>query len=195
MRLPDRGPAGAAELIEHALALGIDTFHCSSEYATFPLLVEAWRLLGPRTRGAKLIGKVGVPHFGEDRFSKAALVAKVDAYLAALATDHLHVLQWLLRYDLKQEEARLRILDESQEEVAEAVASLRQAGKISAFVGFPYTAPIAERLIGHDHCDGLALYAISRHGRFFGGRRVELRLQFRGRPDGDRLRLEPATSR
>lgn len=158
MRLPDRGPAGAAELIEHALAAGIDTFHCSSEYATFPLLGESWRLLGSRTRGAKLIGKVGVPHFGEDRFSKAALVAKVDAYLSALGIDHLHVLQWLLRYDLKQEEARLRILDESQEEVAEVVAALKQAGKISAFVGFPYTAPIAERLLGHDHCDGLALY-------------------------------------
>jgi aryl-alcohol dehydrogenase-like predicted oxidoreductase len=158
MRLPDRSPAEVAELIEHALALGIDTFHCSTEYATFPLLQEAWSLLRSRSAGVKLIGKVGVPHFGEDRFSKAALVAKVDTYLSALRTDHLHVLQWLLRYDLKQEEARLRILEESREEVAEVVAELKQAGKISAFVGFPYTIPVAERLLGSHHCDGLAVY-------------------------------------
>lgn len=160
MRLSGAGDVtAAAELIEHALESGVTSFHCSSEYETFPLFREAWRQVPPGAReGATMVAKVASPHFGEDRFSASAFRSKIEAYSGALALERLDVVQWLLRYDLKQEEARLRILRETAEEVAATVAELKREGRIGAFVGFPYTAAVGEELIAAEHCDGLALY-------------------------------------
>jgi len=158
MRLSKAGDAAAAtDLLHDALEMGISSFHCSSEYETFPLFREAWGLV-PNRNHATMIAKVAVPHFGEDRFSAAAFRQKVDFYLGALSLERLDIVQWLLRYDLKQEEARLRILQEARDEISGVVEELKREGKIGGCVGFPYTAPIAEVLLDEDYCDGLALY-------------------------------------
>jgi aryl-alcohol dehydrogenase-like predicted oxidoreductase len=157
MRLSRAGDgAAAAALLQHANEIGITTFHCSSEYETFPLFRQAWRQA--EVRGAKMIAKVAVPHFGEDRFSVAAFRDKIDFYLDALALERLDVVQWLLRYDLKQEEARLRILNEAAAEIAGVVEDLKHEGKIGSCVGFPYTPQVADALLEADYCDGLAVY-------------------------------------
>lgn len=160
MRLSNAGDvAAAADLLSYALDIGITTFHCSSEYETFPLFREAWRHgPGPRAAETTVIAKVAVPHFGEDRFSATAFRDKVDSYLIALGRERLDVVQWLLRYDLKQEQARLRILEESADEVARVVEELKQAGKIGSLIGFPYTGSLAEALVRATYCEGLALY-------------------------------------
>lgn len=160
MRLSAAGDASAATgLIEHVLASGVTSFHCSLEYETFPLFRDAWRQVPSSARaGATIVGKVASPHFGEDRFSAAAFRGKIEAYCEALSIERLDVVQWLLRYDLKQEEARLRIMAESAQEVAATVAELKREGRIGAFVGFPYTAAVGEELLAAEHCDGLALY-------------------------------------
>jgi aryl-alcohol dehydrogenase-like predicted oxidoreductase len=75
-----------------------------------------------------------------------------------LSIERLDVVQWLLRHDLKREEERLAILHEQAQEIADTIAALKRQGKIGACVGFPYTAPIADALIGTDFCEGLALY-------------------------------------
>ena len=158
MRLSKAGDAAeAAELLHQAIDLRITSFHCSSEYETFPLFREAWRLTTNR-RQATMIAKVAVPHFGEDRFSVAAFRQKIDLYLDALSLERLDVVQWLLRHDLKQEEARLRILQEAAEEISGVIDALKREGKIGSCVGFPYTAPVAERLLDQNYCDGLAVY-------------------------------------
>lgn len=158
MRLNGAGDvAGAARLIDHALDLGITSFHCSSEYETFPLFEEAWRRR--RNRGAaSVIAKVAVPHFGEPRFCARTFREKVDFYLKALSLERLEVVQWLLRYELREEAARQRILTESEEEISALVEELKRSGKIAALVSFPYTQGIAEAVLGMDFCDGLAVY-------------------------------------
>jgi aryl-alcohol dehydrogenase-like predicted oxidoreductase len=160
MRLSGAGDAGAAAaLIEHALETGVTSFHCSSEYETYPLFCEAWRQVPSSARaGATIVAKVASPHFGENHFSAAAFRSKTEAYCEALSIERLGVVQWLLRHDLKQEEARLRILRESAEEVAATVAELKREGLIGAFVGFPYTPGVGAELLAAPHCDGLALY-------------------------------------
>ncbi|WP_374945177.1 aldo/keto reductase [Sphingomonas sp.] len=159
MRLGGVGEvADATALLRHAASVGIVTVHCSSEYDSFPLFRAAWRKSRLAVAGVGVIAKVAAPHYGEDRFSGAQLRAKVEAYLGALAIDRIEVVQWLLRYDLKQDAARRRILHDAAAELADTVAGLKREGKIGAFVGFPYTLPIAEVLIDAGYCDGLALY-------------------------------------
>jgi aryl-alcohol dehydrogenase-like predicted oxidoreductase len=158
MRLDKAGDvAGAARILDHALELGITSFHCSSEYETFPLFREAWARRRNRA-SAQVIAKLAVPHFGESGFCAARFREKVDSYLNALSLERIDVVQWLLRYDLKQESARRRILAESADEISAVVADLRKSGKIGALVSFPYTAGVAEAVLRMDFCDGLAVY-------------------------------------
>lgn len=158
MRLNGAGDvAGAARIIDHALELGITSFHCSSEYETFPLFEQAWSRRQNRAAGS-VIAKVGVPHFGEPRFCARTFREKVDSYLKSLSLERLEVVQWLLRYELREETARQRILAESEEEISALVADLKRSGKIAALVSFPYTQGIAEAVLQMDFCDGLAVY-------------------------------------
>lgn len=148
----------AADLLRGAIDGGISTFHCSSEYPSFELFSGLWRELGDARSGTQLIAKVGVPHFGEDSFDPAAFRAKIEGYLSALAVDRVDVVQWLLRYDIAQPEARLRILAEGHERIADIVQALRSEGKMGAFVAFPYDQPMAHAVLATDLCDGLAVY-------------------------------------
>jgi aryl-alcohol dehydrogenase-like predicted oxidoreductase len=157
MRL-DRA-ADATALLEQAFGLGFASLHCSSEYETFPLFRHAWlEARSSSSREPAIIAKVACPHFGEERFSGQALREKIQRYLDELKLDRLAVVQWLLRFDLNRESERIRIFEESAEALAEAVAKLKSDGLIGAFVGFPYTPAIAERLMAADCVDGLALY-------------------------------------
>ncbi|MDP3401391.1 MAG: aldo/keto reductase [Brevundimonas sp.] len=159
MRVDRVGDADAvARLIEQALDLGVTTFHVSSEYATWPLFQDAWRTVRPDPATTRIIAKVGVPHFGETRFDPQTFADKIDQYRAALNVDRIAVVQWLLRHDLKDEPARLAILDDQSADIADCVTGLKASGTIGAMVSFPYTRGIAERALDHAACDGLALY-------------------------------------
>lgn len=157
MRLTKAGGVQqAAFLLDYARGIGVTSVHCSSEYESFPLFAEAWNTLEP-ARNAAVIVKVAVPHYGETLFSASLFREKTEAYLRALNVERV-IVQWLLRYDLKQEEARLRIFHDGSREISEIVSVMKDEGKIAAFVGFPYTTPIADALVESQWCDGLALY-------------------------------------
>lgn len=159
MRLDRTGGEGeAARLLSQAHDIGIRSFHCSAEYATYPLFAAAWSRAGLSREDATLVAKLASPHFGEDRFSAAQVRSKIDGYLRDLGVERIDTVQWLLRHDLKQEEARLNILRDAADEIAELVAALKREGKIASFVGFPYTRPIADELVAAPWCDGLAVY-------------------------------------
>jgi aryl-alcohol dehydrogenase-like predicted oxidoreductase len=148
----------AARLILAAIDMGVTTFHASREYPTWPLFVEAWRCANPDSDKVQLIAKVGIPHFGEDAFDTAAFTAKIDGYRNALSLDFVAVVQWLLRHDLKQEDARKAIFDRDADLIGETVTLLKGEGRIGSVLSFPYTAGIAERALKADWCDGLAVY-------------------------------------
>jgi aryl-alcohol dehydrogenase-like predicted oxidoreductase len=146
-------------LLAHAFDLGITSLHCSSEYETYPAFRDAFRAVrASAPEEVTVIAKLAAPHFGVDRFSAADFRSKVEFYLDSLGIEKLHVVQWLLRYDLKQEDARAQIFDEAADCLAELLADLKDEGLIGACVGFPYTAPIAARLVAADFIDGLAVY-------------------------------------
>jgi aryl-alcohol dehydrogenase-like predicted oxidoreductase len=146
-------------LLTDAFRLGITSLHCSSEYETYPVFRDALRDLGGSVpAGVTVIAKLAAPHFGEDRFSAADFRSKVQFYLDTLGLDQLHVVQWLLRYDLKNDDVGVRIFDEAANQVAEMIRDLKEQGLIGACVGFPYSAPIAERMVAVGFLDGLAVY-------------------------------------
>lgn len=158
MRLSTAGDASdAARLLVQAHERGVTAFHCSSEYGTYPLFRSAWEQAG-LARRATVVAKVAVPHYGEDCFSPAAFRRKIEDYFRDLAIPRLDVVQWLLRYDLDQDEARVRIMRDAAAEIADVVSALKREGKIGAVIGFPYSEAVAEELIAADYCDGLALY-------------------------------------
>ena len=151
------GERAAAHLLSSASAMGVRSFHCSDEYDSFPLFMSAWaraRLAGKAT----LVAKIASPHFDEDRFSARRVRDKIERYLRDLAVEKVDTVQWLLRHDLAQERERQRILVAAAEEIGELAATLKREGKITSFVGFPYSRPIAESLVAASFCDGLALY-------------------------------------
>jgi aryl-alcohol dehydrogenase-like predicted oxidoreductase len=148
-----------AGLLAHAFQLGITSLHCSSEYETYSAFCDAFREVRSGSRDdLAVIAKVAAPHFGENRFSPAQFRGKVHYYLDTLGIDRLDVVQWLLRYDLAQEEARGRIFDEAASELTNVISDLKAEGLIGACVGFPYSREIARRLVGAEFIDGLAVY-------------------------------------
>lgn len=159
MRLAGTGGAGeTAQLLAQACDIGVRSFHCSAEYESYPLFVAAWARSGAGARAATLVAKLASPHFGEDRFSAAQVRDKIERYLRDLRVERIDTVQWLLRHDLANESVRLRILHEAADELADLTAALKREGKIGAFVGFPYTRPIADALVTAEWCDGLAVY-------------------------------------
>ena len=160
MRLDRTGRAAeAAALLREAHEGGVTSFHTSSEYETFPLFREAWtQARRDGLTGARVIAKVASPHFNEPAFSAETFRAKVEAYLQGLGLERLDVVQWLLRFYLKQEPARLAILNDSAAEIGEVTDALKREGKIGHLVSFPYTASLAREVVEHSWCEGLALY-------------------------------------
>lgn len=150
----------AVTLLAHLIDAGVDTMHVSSEYESFAYFAEVFRALRIErdVTTLRFIAKVGVPHFGEESFDPHRFRAKIDGYLDALSLERIDVVQWLLRYDLKQPEARAALFDRDADVVSRSVEALKRAGKIRSMVSFPYTDTIALRALDLPECDGLALY-------------------------------------
>lgn len=161
MRLrAERSDRQHLELLLHLVDRGVTTFHSSSEYETFPRFTSLLRELQRARPQARLehVVKLAAPHFGEDRFVVADLVRRLDAYRAALSSPRIDVVQWMVRFDLQQENRRLQILQESAAELGDAVACLREQGWIGAFACFPYTQGFAQAVLAQPWCDGLVDY-------------------------------------
>lgn len=152
--------AEGVALLSRLMDGGLDSLHVSSEYESFGYFSEIFHALRAErdVRGLRFVAKVGSPHFGEDRFEDRQFETGIDFYLDALGIETVDVAQWLLRFDLRQPEARERIFERDAERVSACVDRLRRAGKIQAMVSFPYSEGIALRALALPACDGLALY-------------------------------------
>ena len=150
----------AIALVHSLLDGGVTSFHSSREYESYEYFCAILRKT-LRSRGrppVEHIVKIGVPHFDEDRFNASKFRARVDQELAALGTDRLDVVQWLVRQTPNEDALRLPILKQAAPELAECWAELRRAGKVGALTVFPYTVPFAREALQLDECDGLATY-------------------------------------
>lgn len=162
MRLdPDRlNRDTATDILALLVDQGVDCFHTSTEYHTFEFFGELFARTRARFPDKQflIIGKVGVPHFGEDAFSRARFEAEVDRYLLNLGIDCLDVVQWSLRYNLERDDRRLEIFCRDADTIASTVEDLRKAGKLRAIVSFPYSMGVGLKALQEPWCDGLALY-------------------------------------
>jgi aryl-alcohol dehydrogenase-like predicted oxidoreductase len=152
--------AAAAGVLIAALDRGITTFHCSSEYATFDhycaALADA-RKARPQVAITHVV-KLATPHYQEDAISPAAFEAKIAMYRDRLAADCIDIVQWMLRYDMKDEAGRRAIYARDKGILADTVGALKQRGWLRACVGFPYTVGFAEDFAADDWHDGFAFY-------------------------------------
>jgi hypothetical protein len=157
MRLDERPLDDAAwtRLLHASHELGVTALHSSTEYATFARFCGIARGLG---RPVQHVVKLAEPHFGDPGFDPARLAAKVDHYLAELGVERLDVVQWMWRGSLQDEPGRLAGFARQRDELRDAFAALRRAGKLGAVVTFPYTAGFADATLDARFGDGLAVY-------------------------------------
>jgi aryl-alcohol dehydrogenase-like predicted oxidoreductase len=152
--------AVAAGVLIAALDRGVTTFHCSSEYATFAHYCDALadaRKARPSVAITHIV-KLATPHYQEAAISAGAFEAKLAMYRDKLGAECIDVVQWMLRYDLKDEPGRRAIYARDKGVLAETVAGLKARGWMRACVGFPYTVGFAEDLAADDWHDGFAFY-------------------------------------
>lgn len=145
------------ELLRASLDLGLTSFHSSHEYESFGRFCGLLRQLEGRGRVQHIV-KLAEPGFGEEGFDGARLARAVDAYLSALGTERLDVVQWMWRGDLKQEARRLEGFADAKAALAEAFGALQRAGKVGAVAPFPYSAGFADLCLDADFCAGLTVY-------------------------------------
>ncbi|HUH00103.1 MAG TPA: aldo/keto reductase [Gammaproteobacteria bacterium] len=159
--LPERtDPDTASSLLLKLHAAGVTTLHSSSEYPGYALFCDALQRARRRHPGADFehVCKIAVPHFDEQRFSTARLVAAVDTELRKLGIARVDVLQWMVRHTPNEDEPRLRILRDQLDEIRACFDDLRAAGKVAAIAVFPYSAAFAEAVIAAGFGDGLIDY-------------------------------------
>jgi hypothetical protein len=159
MRLPAAASDDAlVGLLLTLVDAGVTTLHSSSEYDTFPrfcALLAQVRAARPAVAFEHVI-KLAEPHFDSDRFDPASFERKLDDYRRALAADRIDVVQWMLRFDLKQEERRLEILDRDSAAIGAAVDAA--GGRLGAMACFPYTLGFARRVLAQPWCHGMVDY-------------------------------------
>lgn len=139
---------------------GVDTFHSSDEYDTFPVFSEAVRTQRAVTPSwqPRHIVKVAEPSFGEDHFDQDRFRRRVDSYLGHLGAERLDVVQWMIRSDTADTAKRLNILQAEASCIGECLDRLRADGKIGAVVVFPYAHEDVDACLVHRWCDGCAVY-------------------------------------
>lgn len=150
----------ALALLQFLYDHGVTTFHSSHEYdghVFFCDVMKDFQRLHP-ARQVQHIVKIGVPHFDETEFTPARLEEIVNGQLAALSTDRLDVVQWLLRHTPNDDRYRLPLLERSRESLLTAWNRLHGAGKVGVLASFPYTMDFAARVLEHDVCQGLVTY-------------------------------------
>jgi len=162
MRLGELSERAATDLLVHLLERGVRRFHSSTEYESFErftsALREACATSGCPSESLRHVVKVAEPHFGESDFVPSRLAERVSAYADALEVERVEVVQWMIRHDLKDEPARLSILERRAEAIAEAVSTLKDRGAIERFGCFPYTRGMREAVLRQPWCDVLVDY-------------------------------------
>ncbi len=151
MRLDALEQTQATELLCTLLQAGVRRFHSSDEYASFGLfsrsLAGACGQTGVNPASLRHVVKLASPHFDEHHFDAVAVRDRLERYATALGAPCIAQVQWMARIDLKDEPARLALLEKEGPAIAAAAANLRKSGIIEEFGCFPYTVDFAKAAI------------------------------------------------
>ncbi len=119
---------------------GIDTHHSSSEYESYPLYRRALRVVGRTGRTIKHIVKLAEPSFDDVVFDADRLRSAIDQRLLELETDHLDVVQWMIRTPNPMcPRGPIEVLHNQRGDIAGVFEELKRSGKVGEFAIFPYT--------------------------------------------------------
>lgn len=142
MRLADKCVTSSTcvDIFEAALLNGINSFHVSSEYNSFPLVCSALKKLSKKTRDINLVVKLSSPHFDENKFCHANLESKIDDVLRHTGLEQIQLAQWMWRQYPLDDSQRIPMLVGQADEIKSSFQNLIEAGKVSEFCCFPYTA-------------------------------------------------------
>ena len=146
----------ATNLLSFLSEAGVTTWHSSFEYENHSFFCDALRRIKPRN--PVHVMKLGEPHFDTPRFRPRRFVELVEQELRALGTDHIAIVQWLLRATPNEDSARLPLLLDCLDEVEDTALRLKQQGKIGALAVFPYSLGAAAVCLSRPSCAGLVSY-------------------------------------
>lgn len=153
------GAGSLRDLLVDLCLAGVDTFHCSREYATFPFFARSMRDLAARfPRQPRFIVKLAEPDFGVSTFSARRVRQAVLEYRAALDVERLDVVQWMLRSDLSNQAQRASIAAHQADDIANCFNELRRDGLVGSVVVFPYHRHDVGSLATADWSDGCCAY-------------------------------------
>ncbi len=149
-----------ASLISDAVELGVTRLHCSSEYESYPLLLEVLEQLRASQLATHLsfVVKLAEPSFNLRQFSPQRFYEHIDKYRNVLGVDRLETVQWMWRDDLQDHAGRASRFVEQAGEIQRTVQAAKSSGAIGSFVCFPYSPGFASRALEFDFIDGLAIY-------------------------------------
>jgi aryl-alcohol dehydrogenase-like predicted oxidoreductase len=148
------------DFLRAVFRLGIRKLHSSSEYGSFSVLSDL--LVSAARNGTpyefRHVVKLAEPSFDDPDFDARRLEAKIGEYCRKLATNRIDDVQWMWRFDLKDDKKRVSHFERRLENIVEVVARLKQNGLIKRFFCFPYSRDFASYALEHRTIDGLVVY-------------------------------------
>jgi hypothetical protein len=145
---------------EAAYEMGVRKMHSSSEYESYPILVEILKTL-KQTKPAiqfRHIVKLANPSFDELGFSSARLTQLISQYQHSLKSDCVSDIQWMWRQDLANEKSRLNSFQSSFSVIEDTVVKAKEQFLIERFLCFPYSTDFAALALNCNSIDGLVVY-------------------------------------
>lgn len=139
------------KLIRYCHSLGLNTYHISTEYSSFPFFRDSFLKLTQQERNSnKIMAKVACPDFRETNFSSRLFKESIYKLLDDLSIDKLSIVQWMDRWDqLNSGRDKLRIsrLETFHSSLMQCADDLIKEGVVKEFSSFPYTLNYADALL------------------------------------------------
>lgn len=152
MRMLDHSnnPSYWVKFFENLHEKGVRHLHSSTEYKTFPLLIESLRRLKEKKNITfNHIVKLGEPSFNEEQFSKERFESKLDFYKLMLP-GKIEIIQWMWRSEEKDLKRIRKFVSQKKE--------INKVFKKYKVCCFPYTKQFGDLVIELSNLSGLIIY-------------------------------------
>lgn len=139
------------KLIRYCHSKGLNAYHISKEYSSFPFFRDSFLKLTQQERNCfNIMAKVACPDFRETNFSSRLFKERIYKLLDDLSIDKLSIVQWMDRWDqLNSGRDKLRIsrLEAFHSSLMQCADDLIKEGVVEEFSSFPYTVNYADTLL------------------------------------------------
>jgi len=143
-----------------ALDAGINFIHSSYEYRLGSMAMMSSVLKDhPKRHDLHHVVKVPAPDFEDkDVFTEARFRQRVEEALRLFHAERISVLQYMWRSEPNTDERRVPMLPKIIDDVVGTFERMREEGKVSCLMNFPYTVPAARAALDTSKFRGLLAY-------------------------------------